>query len=59
MKVVYIVEIGWRSMFKFDDIQEASAFADQAKKHRFDDSDDKIVIKLIDEESGADDKISG
>jgi len=51
MKVVYMVEIGWRAMFKFDNIEEASSFADQAKKHRFDDSEDQIVIKLIDEGS--------
>ena len=51
MKVVYVVEIGWRVMFEFDNIEEASTFADQAKKHRVDDNNDEVKITLVDRNS--------
>lgn len=49
MKLAYVVKIGWRNEFRFDDIEEAGTFAVQAKTHRTENSnDDQISIKVID-----------
>lgn len=52
----YIVKIGWRSEFEFDNIDDAGSFAVQAKTHRTDDSDkDAISIQIIDTSEEVDD----
>ena len=49
MKLAYVVKIGWRNEFMFDDMNDAGSFAIQAKVHRTDGSDDEqISIKVID-----------
>ena len=49
MKTAYLVKIGWRCEFMFDNINDAGTFAAQAANHRTEDSDnDKISITLID-----------
>ena len=49
MKLAYVVKIGWRNEFKFDDMNDAGSFAIQAKTHRTENSDDdQISIKVID-----------
>lgn len=46
----YIVKIGWRCEFEFDNILDAGSFAEQAKTHRTENSDnDPISIKIFDE----------
>lgn len=59
MKLAYVVKIGWRSEFMFDDMEDAGIFAISAKTHRTENSDnDPISIKVIDlddQEEAADD----
>ena len=48
MKIKYIVEIGWREEYTFDNSDAAMAFAVVAATHRTDGevSDVKIVVKV-------------
>ena len=49
MKLAYVVTIGWRNQFMFDDMSDAGFFAIQAKTHRTENSEDnQITIKIID-----------
>lgn len=48
MKIKYIVEIGWREEYTFDNSDAAMAFAVVAATHRTDGevSDVKIIVKV-------------
>ena len=47
MKIKYIVEIGWRNEYEFDNPDAAMAFAIVAKTHKKDDDDNQDVRVLI------------
>lgn len=48
-RLSYVVKIGWRCEFEFDDMEDAGSFAIQAAAHRTANSDkDEIIIKIKD-----------
>lgn len=48
MKLYYLVHIGWRQEFKFDDPEDATTFAVMAAKNRTASSDqDTISIEIL------------
>lgn len=53
MAIKYIVELGWRDKYSFDDGQTAKTFAELALTHKIkEDSDDKreVSITVVEEE---------
>lgn len=53
MNLAYVVKLGWREEFRFDNMLDAGDFASQAAAHRTADSDkDPISIKVVDLDDG-------
>ncbi len=52
----YVVKIGWKYEYEFDNINDAGSFAVQARTHRTENSDkDTISIKILDDSEEDDD----
>lgn len=48
MKLTYVVKIGWRCEFRFENMLDAGAFAVEAATHRTEDSDnDPIRVEIV------------
>ena len=53
MKIKYIVKIGWRRSYQFDNADAAMAFAIVAKTHIYDENeDDEVSVEIVREEDG-------
>ena len=53
MKIKYIVKIGWRRSYQFDNADAAMAFAIVAKTHIYDENeDDEVSVEIVRDEDG-------
>jgi len=51
MKIKYIVKIGWRRSYLFDNADAAMAFAIVSKTHIYDENeDDDVSVEIVREE---------